>query len=472
VRHTIGHTLRNIQRSPAIAGALTGAVLAALGALMLAPTPWAATIYLASGALLGVTVLVTGLGARQHGLLLVTFLVAAGAFTIDFHPLPVFRYLLVSDVLFVTAGLVAWLTGSSMRVPVFVTCCLGLYVANGLAAFLRSSDPEGGLYTWLHTAFLAFLYIPLVTTALATRRAYVRYAFAGVIVSAFVQAALVLLAISQGLYWEYGPRIRGALGNASLWIYPVAVLALVAVLLRGRLVARLASLGILAVIIPAVLATRSRSIWIGILVGVPQLMLLLPRRKIAGAVAALGFAACLSAGYILELYPKPILDRITMTFTVRQSIDIIYRFEVVDRLLPLAAESPLVGIGLNESPKHLPRRLVASSVPQIHNPPLHAAVEVGVPGAFGLVALPIAVFLLWRRARLVTADDLGLQRIADWAFVSFTSIYVGVQFTPAMYEHVSYFVIAVLASMVDDPRRFREPTSPAPAAATPAEGIS
>lgn len=470
----------NLQRNPILAGALIGATLAALSAVLLAPTAWTATIYLGSGLVIGVSIAVAGLGARQHGLLLITFLVVLGAFTIDFHPLPVFRYLLISDVLFVAAGLVAWLTGSPLRVPLLVTCCLGLYVGNGLASFLRSWAPMDGLFTWLHSAFIAFAYLPLAATALGTRREYVRYAFAGVMVSALVQALLVLLAILQGLEWEYGGRIRGAFGNASLWLYPVAVLALTAVILRGSFLQRVAAVGMLAVIIPAVLATRSRSIWIGIMVGVPQLLLLLPRRKVVGALASTAFAACLAAGYLFELYPAAIQRRIDMTLTPRTSIDIIYRFEVVDRMWPFAEESPLVGIGLNESHRYLPRRLVDSNVASVHNVPLHAAIEVGVPGAFGLIALPGAVFLLWRRARRLTADDLGLQRIVDWAFVSFTSIYVGVQFTPAMYEHVSYFVIAILAALVDDPRKLRPldappavvPVSPGPTPASrePAPG--
>jgi O-antigen ligase len=138
---------------------------------------------------------------------------------------------------------------------------------------------------------------------------------------------------------------------------------------------------------------------------------------------------------------------------VDTSIDIIYRFEVVWRLYPRIAESPLVGIGLNESPKHLPAHLVRSAVPSVHNIVLHAAVESGVPAALAWIALPFVVFLLWRRARFDTRDDPSIRKFADWAFIGFTASYVGLQFTPAMYEHVNYFLIAILASLVGDPRK-------------------
>jgi hypothetical protein len=63
------------------------------------------------------------------------------------------------------------------------------------------------------------------------------------------------------------------------------------------------------------------------------------------------------------------------------------------------------------------------------------------------LALPIAAAALWRRARAMSADDPERRRLADWSFISFTALYVGVQFTPAMYEHVAYFLLAFLASL-------------------------
>jgi O-antigen ligase len=443
-----------------LAGSVVGATLAAFAALLLAPTPWAATIYLVVGVLTGTAIVITGFGAREHGLILITFLVTLGAATIDFSPLPVYRYLLVSDLLLVSAGLIAWLTGSTMRAPFLLMACLSVYVASGLASFLRTSDPAGGMFTWIHTAFLCLVYIPLVATALGTRRQLVRYAFAGVLLSGVAQSLLLLLEVASGLDWASGPRITGALGNASLWIFAVSMLAVTTLMLKGGLFGR--PIGLLAgvVILPAATITRSRSIWIGIVVGVALSMIVFPRRKLAGMVAAATFAAGLAGAYILELYPRPVQERITRTLSTDRSIDVIYRFEVVWRLYPRVAESPLVGVGLNESSKHLPAHLVRAAVPAVHNVVLHAAVESGIPAALALTALPGIVFLLWRRARLDTRDDPSIRKFADWAFIAFAASYVGVQFTPTMYEHINYFLIAILVSLLRDPRKLHLAETP------------
>ena len=451
---------RRQQALSLLSAALCGATIAAFAAVLLSVNPWTATVYLAVGMLAGTAILVAGMGARSHGLVLITFFVVLGSLTLDFAPLPVYRYLLVSDVLLVAAGVVAWMTGSSLRMPAFVTVCLLLYLINGLATFFWASFSRG-FFTWLHSAFLALIYIPFVATALSTRRAFAHYALGGALLCGVVQSVLLLVSVAQGLQWQSGGRISGALGNYSLYIFAVSVIAIAVLLLTGSFAMRVAALLAAVPVIPAMMVTRSRSTWVAAIVGVSLAFVLVPRRKLLGLVAAVFFCGALSAGYVLELYPRPIQNRIarTLTFNPATSRDLVLRVQVVQLMWPRFVRSPFIGVGLNQSYLFLPHEFVESSVASVHNVILHALFEVGLFGAIGYILLPLAVFTLWRRARLLGRNDPSRRRLADFAFISFVAIYAGVQFTPAMYEHAPYFVIALLASLVDHPRSTPEPPS-------------
>jgi O-antigen ligase len=431
---------------PAIAAALVALSLSATAAMLAAPSA-SATRFLALTVGSTVVVAMIASAAVISPVIVTAAMILAGGLTLDVAPLAVFRYLLLSDVLLVLAGLIAWRSGASLRVPVLVTVCFLIYLTNGLLSFVRSGAPEAGLFTWLHSAFVMLVYVPLVTTGLASKRYLPTLAFVGVIVSGVVQALLVDAAVAGGLHWQTGTRIRGAFGNPSLWVMAIAVIgaALVVIQERGR--ARALAAGGIAVVIPAAVFTRSRSIWVGMIIGVTLALIITTRRRLLGALAACALVALLVGSYTLGLYPEAVQTRIAQTLTVRTSQDLVGRTEVVGRMWPFVASSPLLGVGINESHRYLPERLVVGNIASVHNVIMHAAVEIGVIAAAALLALPIAATALWRRARAMSADDPERRRLADWSFISFTALYVGVQFTPAMYEHVAYFLLAFLASL-------------------------
>src|SRR5438067_1859523 len=96
---------------------------------------------------------------------LVTWSLVAAVACIDLSPLRVYRYLLVSDVLLMFAVTTETIACGNRRVytPTFVTLVFLLYAISTGAAFYRPLEPELGVYTWLHSAFLMLAYVPCVT---------------------------------------------------------------------------------------------------------------------------------------------------------------------------------------------------------------------------------------------------------------------------------------------------------------------
>jgi hypothetical protein len=96
--------------------------------------------------------------------------------------------------------------------------------------------------------------------------------------------------------------------------------------------------------------------------------------------------------------------------------------------------------------------MVAGHVDSAHNILMHAGIEGGIFAAAALTLLPLVVLLLGIRARRIG----GNASLANWALASFIGIYAGAQFTPALYEHLPFLLIATLASMTA-PKRDHSP---------------
>lgn len=413
---------------------------------------WGPSALIITGVALGLTLVVGAAQSDRYTWTASTVLVGLGAFTLDFAPFNVYRYLLLSDLLLVAAGIVALRQGVRLHLPLLVMLCFLTYVISGLVSFLRASDPGAGLFTWIHHAFVMLIYVPLVTTAFAARPSHRTLAFAAIVVSGVLQAAMVNLAVAGGLQWQTGTRIMGALGNPSLWLLAVSSIGAVMLLFDDRRRLHLVAVAALAVIVPAAVFTRSRSIWVGIIVGTLLTLAMSSRRKMLGTLAGCALLGALAGGYALGLYPDAVQARISQTLAVGSAPDLVGRFEVVGRMWPHVVASPFVGVGFGESRHYLPEHLVIGNIASVHNVVLHAAVELGLFAAFAMVALPAAVLVLWVRAVGVQASYPSSKRLANWAFISFIALYIGMQFTPAMYEHVAYFLIAFLASLAVDQR--------------------
>jgi O-antigen ligase len=403
---------------------------------------------LIAGAVVGAGIIAVAMlvRCRPSGL---AVLVIAGTLLLDFAPLRIYRYFLWSDFLLLAAFVaVLWRRRTiAVVIPAAVTPVFAVFLLGHLLAFARASSAAEGLFTWLHMAFLMVLFVPAVATLLADRHELRAVVFGAILTAAVVQAAIIDVAVLSGQQWESGSRIAGALGNVAVWLFACGYVGLVSVMMAGRWPARLLAAGSLLLLTPAVMFLRARMLWVAIVTGC--VLLFIMQAKTWGRALAM---VAISTGLLVSMYsagllPGAIQSRIEATLHPSRSVDLVYRLEVVRRLAPPFAASPLVGIGLGQSGSYLPPDFVAGRVGAIHNVVLHAGVEGGLPAAFAMLLLPVAFIVMWIRAKQSTAPAGPDRLLAHWLLASLLGIYVGAQFTPALYEHVVYFLIGFLASL-------------------------
>jgi O-antigen ligase len=214
---------------------------------------------------------------------------------------------------------------------------------------------------------------------------------------------------------------------------------------------------------------RSRSLWVGAVVGLSAIFLIRSRRRWRGVAAAALLVAGLALSYLEGWLPFAIEERITAMLAPGEAIDLVYRQEVVRVLWSDFERSPFVGFGLGQSWTLLPAHLVQGKVDAVHNIVIHALYETGLVGALGVLSLPLVAVRAWRRARrLGGADD---RWVADWALASFVGMYAAVQFTPTMYDHTAFLLLALLAATADAPVR-DAPGSPGVVPTSPREPLA
>jgi hypothetical protein len=430
-------------------GSLHAAAGLGLGAAVLAMTATTVvsvvvrdplTVILATAAaLVFVTLLGVGLPSRHlPGLAL-----GCAALTMDFAPLSLFRYFLWSDLFILIAA--SWLAIHGTRLS---TAGLGVLFAlftvnvmSSLVSFTRAVHPDLGLFTWLHMAFIMLVYLPAVTAVLRAKPHLGGVARAALVVSGVGQAAIIVSSVAQGLHWETGTRIAGAMGNQSVWLFVTAWTGLLAMGMAGRWMRLLWVVPAFGMVAIAAGLMRSRSLWVALIVATSIYILVRVRHKMLGVLAVLGLAGIASLGYLLELYPTAIQSRIRETLTPRTSIDLVYRVDVVQRMFEPWSQNVFVGIGARQSESYLPGRMIEGRVDAVHNVVLHAAIEGGLLSGLVWLLLPAVIVRMWWDARIVHRD------LADWALASLLAIYMGGQFTPTLYEHVFYFLLGVLAAL-------------------------
>jgi O-antigen ligase len=370
-----------------------------------------------------------------------------GTLLLDFAPLAVYRYLLVSDLLLIAGAILVLWRVPRVRVPVGpVVPIFVVFLAAHLVSMTRASAPSTGVFTLLHMTFLMLVFVPLVSGALSHRLDLRSWCFVALVAGAVWQAALVDAAVLQGQHWESGTRIAGLAGSVSAWLLTTAFVALAAVATGGRWYQRLAAIVGFLVLAPAVLVLRERMLWVAAATGCGVLLFAQARTWTRAVLKVTAAIVVLLAAYAVGLFPAAIEARIQATLNPTEGSDLSYRLEVVRRLASTVDASPLVGIGMGHSGRYLPKAFVEGRVDAIHNAVLHAGVEGGALAAASLVVLPIGFVVLWRRARRANPDDAD-RLMADALFASLIGIFVGAQFTPTIYEHVFYYGIALLASL-------------------------
>jgi O-antigen ligase len=378
---------------------------------------------------------------------LVSLLFVVAVVTLDFSPVAVYRYLLVSDVLLLIALALQWNLSRAPAIyfPRSVQAAFALYVASTALAFARPAHPATGAFTWVHSVFLMLIYVPAATTLMTLRPDLQRWVRPAVLFSASVQGLVVAQAVSGGLNWTTGTRIAGAFGSIQLWIYAAAVVAALSMLMAGTPRQRVFALVSLVPIGAAEIFLRSRMLWIASFLGACFFGFLQARRKPLAVASAFVVALALVVGYLAELYPPAVQARIGDALRPSQASDLVARLDVVQAAVGAIAESPFIGVGIGQSPDYFEQLPVPPVVVNAHNLILHASMEGGLLAGAALCLLPIGIFALWLDGRRrVTGDD----RVSlNWAFATLAAVYAAAQLTPSLFEHTFFFLVAFLAAV-------------------------
>jgi putative inorganic carbon (HCO3(-)) transporter len=272
---------------------------------------------------------------------------------------------------------------------------LAVYVVLLFASIALSYEPRASLQA-LRNLF-TLLGLPLGLLLVRDAR-QARRIVDGVIITAVVIAAVGL---SQYVAGQHGlqDRIRGPLSHYMTFagVLMVADVLLIAKLLYRRASVRMrwAQVGGLVVINVALVASYTRSAWIGLTVGALILMLLSARRPQLLLVPVVLAAAILlpapvrhRLGSIVDLHDPSNYDRICMARAG----------------LLMVAERPFFGIGPELVDHRYPiyRHPTAPRywVPHLHNSFLQIAAERGLTGLLSYLALMAAsLAAAWRRYR-------------------------------------------------------------------------
>lgn len=378
----------------------------------------------------------------------VTIAFVAAVATIDFSPLSVYRYLLVSDVLLLGALLLEWARRRTpvLFAPTFVMGAFALYLGGTMVSFTRAVDPGSGFFTWLHSVFLMAVYVPAATTIM-TLRPDLRALVPGVVLAAAALQGLVVAAgVAGGLNWTTGTRIAGAFGSIQLWSYAAGAVAALAIAMNARrLPQRLWALAAAVPLAAAEVFLRSRMLWIATIVGCSLFALLQARRKGLAAAGVGAGLVVLAAAYVAGLYPPAVEARIADVLNPSRAADLQARVYVATSALQQIATSPLIGTGTGQAPLVFSEQPVPPVVVTVHNIILHATMEGGLLAGAGLALLPVGVLLLWRQA--VKIGQTVERFHVNWSLATLTSLYLAAQLTPTLFEHLFYFLVAFLASI-------------------------
>lgn len=382
--------------------------------------------------------------------LAVTLLAGVAFLLVDFTPLAVYRHLLLGDmVLLLSFVVLSFQTRRwRYRIPTIFAVLLIPYLLALLVSLVVAPDPSRGIFTWAHYAFATLVLLPSAFGLFSARPDLGPLFMRLVVLSAFLQATAISVDIAQGLDWTTGRRIFGAFGNHMVWLFCAATAAAFAWIVDGNWRERCAGIVVLPMLLFATGVLRARMLWVALLVAVAVIVFLRLRSRILGAVLVAATCVTLIAVYRYELFPDAIQRRLEQTTSVSRELDLQWRIRVVEIMWRPFSEQPLLGVGLNHSELHIPLALVQGSVDAVHNIVLNAMVEGGIVAGLAMLLLPVACLRSWGGSA-AWRPRARRTRTSDWAVASLLGVFAGAQFTPAIYEHVFYLLLALLAAERD-----------------------
>lgn len=271
---------------------------------------------------------------------------------------------------------------------------LGLVVVAGLST-LSSPVPAKSVPIATGIAAGAVVYLVLVVL-LTTGRMSVVHLIGTLAASAVVPALFPVLGLFgvQVSHQKDGIEALKSVfflsNNFGHFLVPFVLVALaMAVAAKGR--ARLALFVVAGVLTFELIETETRGAWIAALVGVVVVGAVLDRRLLAGALVTplllVAFVPSFSER-VTSAIPDPSQPRAESSLT--------WRLEHWENVLPMVQESPVTGVGLEETQRRTGK--------QPHNDFLLVLVEMGV---VGLLAY------LWFLAAAVRTGYLATRRVTD-----------------------------------------------------------
>ncbi|MFN0028899.1 MAG: O-antigen ligase family protein [Acidimicrobiales bacterium] len=194
-------------------------------------------------------------------------------------------------------------------------------------------------------------------------------------------------------------RIRGSFVHPNPFATYLVILAVMALALRPHLRrwAQFASMAVFATATVLILFTYARAAWVALIVGILIIGACQDKRLL---VAAVGGA--LAALLLVPSVSARLSDLGETQYVANGSPNsLAWRIGYWQRLLPLASESPVTGIGLDRVMARTPEALMP------HNTVVQALVETGIVGLTALVGLVLSSARAVRRAIRETPPGLS-----------------------------------------------------------------
>jgi O-antigen ligase len=266
-----------------------------------------------------------------------------------------------------------------------------------------------------------------------------------VIVSGFAQAALTTFPIITGAQPLIpGNGAQGTLNDPNIFSgFLVLIIPLVIgmALASGRRGLMVVAGVVLLVDCVALIATLSRSGWLGFLVSVVTLLLLMPGRR---KEVAVGVTAIVGAVVIFGLVGPigtRLADGLWQTFLAR--------WDIWSGAVPMIGQHPIFGVGVENFSTFLPDYVSQDlgDVPHAHNLFLNMAAERGLPALASFLVVVGLIFLSLRQAlrkAVLSADRL----IAAALTASFAGYFAHALFDVSYYDYKVLVLFWLMAAIV------------------------
>ncbi len=194
-------------------------------------------------------------------------------------------------------------------------------------------------------------------------------------------------------------RIRGPFVHPNPFATYLVILAVMALALRPHLHrwARFGAMAVFAITSTLILFTYARAAWVALILGVIIIGACQDKRLLVGVVGAV-----LAALLFVPSVSARLSDLGETQYVANGSPNsLAWRIGYWQRLLPLAAESPVTGIGLDRVLARTPEALMP------HNTVVQALVETGVVGLTALLGLVVSAARVTRRVIRETPPGLS-----------------------------------------------------------------